>query len=249
MFWTTAMIRAKIAQNISLRDDDSQIKFIQTIAKRFANSHTIDLLHHVQLITKVGHTITEGFHFRPVSVTTWENKLKASKKFDPDDRDTIIGCIASWVTNGTGYREIGQGESKSLHCAVASNVCSIHLDNTAFKSKGPFGFYTNLDALQHVIYDLGWDDKVVRPGYNKNYYLGKALDLIRPTFLNSTNKYSKYGVGLDFIDRPNLKVQFDYTRSFNLKKNLNNNFYKGFSNPKEQRFMLNAEGTHDWLSG
>ena len=125
----------------------------------------------------------------------------------------------------------------------------MHLENTAFKSKGPFGFNHSLDGLQHGLYDLSWDDKVVRPGYNKNYYLGRALDLFRPTFLNSTNKFAKYGFSLDFVDDPNLKVKFDYTRSYNLKKNLNSKFYKGFSKPKEQRFMLNAEGTHDWLSG
>ena len=249
MIWTPKRIKDKLHTRITLKDDSSQIKFIQFIAKRFANDHRIDLLSHIRLITKVGHTIGEGFKFNPMSGKTWEDKLRSAKKFDADSRDNIFGCIASWVTKGTGYREIGQGESKSLHCAVAASECSVHLDNTAFKSKGPFGFYYSLDALQHGIYDLGWDDKIVRPAYNKNYYLGKALDLVRPTFLNSTNKFSKYGVGLDFYDSPDLKVQFDYTRSFNLKKNLNSKFYKGILNSKEQRFMFNVEGTHDWLSG
>ncbi len=91
MIFTTAMIQAKLCKSISLKDDSTEVKFIQIIAKRFANRHTIDLLSHIHLITQVGHTITEGFHFRPMSGTLWVEKLQSSKKFDPDDRDNIFG--------------------------------------------------------------------------------------------------------------------------------------------------------------
>ena len=92
-----------------------------------------------------------------------------------------------------------------------------------------------------------WDDQVVRRAYNLNYEFGWVLDLIRPNFLTSQTKYSKYGVGLDLYESPNLKIKFDYSRSFNIGKNLNKEFYKGFLHSKNHEVMLTVQGRFDYF--
>jgi hypothetical protein len=244
--FSSILIKSKLSGKI-LTIRSSQIDFIIVIAKRFHNKYEINILDHIKTITKLGFVAAQGFSFIPVSSSKWEQTLRDNKKFVPDDKDTFIGCLASAATHGTGYREIGKGKDKSLHCAVAPDECSMHLDETAFRQAGPYGSFYNLDGPQHIIYDLGWDDKLVRPAYNLNYSLGRTLDMIRPTFLNSQNKYSKYGVGVDFYESPNLKIQMDYTRNFDIGKNLNWKFYKGFHHSKESRIMFTAKGSFDFL--
>ena len=225
--------------------EKAQLECIKIIAKRFAK-YNIKILDHIKSITAIGYKYEQGFEFWAVDKKNWLKTLRASKKFVPDKKDNLVGCAASAVTNGLGIRELGK--NMSLHCAVSSFKCSVHLDNTGFRIKGPFGNMYSLDGGQHVIYDLLWDDLVVRNAYNLNYELGWALDKIRPTFLNSKNKYSQYGLGLDLYESPNLKIKMDYTRSFNIGKNLNREFYKGVLNTKEQRLMLTVGGTHNLLS-
>lgn len=242
---TDVEINKKLAKPLDPKKgvDKRKLECIKIIARRFDDKYKIKVLDHVKWITKVGFKYEQGFHYKPLDNEKWRKTLKATKKFVPDKKNNIVGCLASVVTVGQGIRELGK--DKSLHCAVDDFECSIHLDNTGFRLKGPFGTYYSLDGVQHIIYDLLWDDKVVRPAYNWWFGAGWTLDKVRPVFLNSKNKFSRYGVGVDFYESPNLKISADYTRHFDIGKNLNRNFYKGITKTKEQRFMINITGRHN----
>ncbi len=70
-----------------------------------------------------------------------------------------VGSIAAMATHGEGYRENAE---PSLHCAVASDYCNVHLDNIGIRS----GNY-NINAPQHVVDELFWQDKIL-PGMLRN---------------------------------------------------------------------------------
>jgi hypothetical protein len=220
--------------------EKKKLKCIKIIAKRFAIKHDIKLLDHIKWITKVGYKYEQGFYYTPIDNEQWLKTLKGTKKFVPDKKDNIVGCLASVVTDGLGIREVGK--NMSLHCAVDVEKCSVHLDNTGFRIKGPFGFMYSLDGGQHVVYDLFWDDVLVKNAYNFNYEFGWLLDRVHPIFLNSKNKYSKYGAGLDLYESPNLNIKVDYTRSFDIAKGLERGrgFIKEFSRVKEHAVMFTA---------
>ncbi len=131
-----------------------------SIKKRFWDFYKIDLSFHMESMTRLSTRFEEGFDFVPMSASMFETALKEAG-FENDKRERhfgfipSVGTLAALATNGEGYRERG---SPSLHCAVASSVCSVHLDNVGFRmdSYGP-------DAGQHIIDELGWQDKIVRP--------------------------------------------------------------------------------------
>jgi len=222
-----------------------QLNCIRDIALRFDKYYSIRILDHIIVITKVGYTFEHGFSYWPLDTKKWLETLKATKKFVPDEKNNLVGCLASAATTGLGIRELGT--DMSLHCAVANSVCSIHLDKTAFRIRGPYGFMFSLDGGQHVLFDLLWDDLIVKWVYGKSYATGFILDYIRPNFLTSKTGYSKYGLGIDIYDKPNLKIKFDYSRSFSIGKNLNKEFYKGFLNTKEHELMLTLEKRFSWF--
>lgn len=243
MIITDAEIISKLSHKVRpLRSGSPEIKYIKAIAKRFDDKYQLNLFSHIKTITKVGYVIAQGFYFVPVSSSNLVEALLATKKFHPDDKNSLVGCLASYATNGTGYREQGQGKDQSLHCDIASNECSVHLDETAFKSVGPYGSFYNPDAGQHIVFDLGWDDKLVRPLYEWKPGVGRFFDRITPNFLHSSTKYSKYGASLDFHKSDDLTIQLTYARSFNMKKFLSNP--KGFYKTKEQSIMFTISGTH-----
>ncbi len=218
-----------------------QLNCIRDIALRFDKKYSIRIFDHINYITKVGYTFEQGFSYSPKDKEQWLKTLRATGKFVPDEKTNLVGCLGSVATNGLGIRELGT--DMSLHCDVANSVCSVHLDNTGFRVRGPYGFsYYSLDGAQHVLFDLIWDDWVVKWMYGKSYPLGFMLDYIRPNFLTSKSKFSQYGVGIDIYERPNLKIKFDYTRSYSIGKNLNQEFYKGFLHTKEHKFMLTITG-------
>ena len=225
-----------------LRSGSPEINYIKAIAKRFDDKYQLNLLSHIKTITKVGYVIAQGFHFAPISSGNLVEALLATKKFHPDDKNALVGCLASYATKGTGYREQGQGKDQSLHCDIASNECSVHLDETAFKSVGPYGNFYNPDAGQHVVFDLYWDDKLVRPLYEWKPGVGRFFDRFTPNFLHSNTRYSKYGVSFDFHKSQDLTIQLDYARSFNMNKFLSKP--KGFYNTDEQTIMFTIVGNH-----
>ena len=129
-FLTDDAINRKLTNKLdpNKRGDNKKLECIKIIAKRFADRYNIKILDHIKCITKVGYTYTQGFSYRPQDNENWLKTLRATKKFAPDEKNNIVGCLASAVTVGLGVRELGK--NKSLHCAVDSWECSVHLDNT-----------------------------------------------------------------------------------------------------------------------
>jgi len=228
------------------RKQKKKLECVQVIAGRFLDKHKIKILDHIKRIKKVGYAYEQGFEFHAEDNGKWIEVLYDSKKFVPDRKDNIAGCAASLVTLGQGFRELGT--KKSLHCAVDIKKSSVHLDNTGFRVKVPgFGYVYTLDGLPHVVYDLFWDDKVVKNAYNLNYTLGSIMDSVQLNFLSSKNKYSSYGAEVVIFERNNLKFSAEYARKFNLGNSIKRgrSFYKEFGTATEQKFMVNLEMKFD----
>ncbi|QOJ14433.1 MAG: hypothetical protein HRU75_07180 [Planctomycetia bacterium] len=130
------------------------------ISRRFRDLYGIDLNSHVHKVLKLNRRLEEGFDFVAKSPGLWTQALVGAG-FQRDDRDwhlgliPSIGLIAAGATHGQGFREEG---SPSLHCAVAADRCNVHLDNVGFRLSG-YG----PDAPQHIVDELIWQDKIVRP--------------------------------------------------------------------------------------
>ncbi len=128
------------------------------IARRFQKFHRIKIDTHIEKITKMGKRLEKGFEFVPRSAREFERELKRVR-FQHDVREKhynfipSIGSFAAMATKGEGYREIG---SPSLHCAVETNLCSVHLDNIGFRceNSGP-------NAGPHVVDELLWQDLII----------------------------------------------------------------------------------------
>lgn len=147
----------------------------RTISARFYNLHGIDLRKHVKSIVKVNPTINAGFDFVPVDAEAWATALQRGG-FQPDLRERIlgilpsVGSIAALATHGQGYREDSE---PSLHCAVAKDLCNVHLDNVGIR----LGNY-NANAPQHVADELIWQDKIL-PGMLKVGISPHFVNLLR----------------------------------------------------------------------
>lgn len=159
---------------------DSQDPTYKTISQRLMSLQPgICLGEHIAYGTRemdarleIGPTTSEGISFAPrdpvalrmaIVAAKNENKLAA---FHHDNRKNWIFRLAAVATHGGGYREIG---SPSLHCAIAADVCNIHIDDFGFVAIGSDGkTYFTPDALPHIGDELIYRT-YVRP------YLRKAL--------------------------------------------------------------------------
>jgi hypothetical protein len=129
--------------------------------------HFIDIRAHIKSMWKLKRRLEEGFYFVPKDVGKWEAAL-IHAGFQHDLREKhlgfipSVGALAALATTGQGYRERG---SPSLHCAVARDMCNVHLDNIGFRFNG-----YSPDAGQHIVDELLWQDNVVP-------FLGKIFSL------------------------------------------------------------------------
>jgi hypothetical protein len=206
---------------------DKMTGIVDYIADRFYTKYHIEILEHIKTLKKVGENLGQGITFLPVNSLKLKAALDDAKIFIPDDKATIVGCLASAATEGTGYREVGQGTSKSLHCQISMHQlpCNIHVDNWAFTPLGPDGKrYYNPDAIQHIVDELIWGTYAVEKAYNLWSPLGWTLDRIHPIVPNSRNiqplfptsekRYDlQVGARVDIIKGNNSGIWFEHTRS------------------------------------
>lgn len=124
------------------------------ISRRFRSRHGIDISTHIEKMTWLGRVVEQGFNFVPWNACEFEQAIKQAA-FENDRREKhlgflpSVGTLAALVTRGEGYREKG---SPNLHCAIAPDLCNVHLDNVGFRLDG-YG----PDAGQHIV------DELVRP--------------------------------------------------------------------------------------
>ncbi len=79
----------------------------------------------------------------------------------------------------------------SLHCAVADDICNIHIDHTGFVLEGPNGNISlTPDFFQHLMNELVLKTnlKGMAPGWARG-----AFDRISLIYPNSANNYSRMG--------------------------------------------------------
>jgi hypothetical protein len=185
------------------------------ISTRFRTRHGININRHIESMSWVGQRIEQGFNFVPFSASDFLAELKEAG-FENDLREKhlgfipSVGAIAALATKGEGYREPG---SPSLHCAVAPDLCNVHLDNVGFRVDG-----YNPDAGQHIVDELIWQDKVAP-------LLGTAIGKILPDSLSGivtdmlhrlhpvvpnsrqVKPFSEVGVEFDVISRRSRDLQ------------------------------------------
>ena len=128
------------------------------IGARFWERHKINLPSHINVVKSLGKTHGVGFKFIPRDADAFEAALKRAN-FQPDNREQLCDAVAAGATVGQGYREVGV---PSLHVAVSSGICSVHIDTFGFVALGPNGEKVyNPDALQHILDELVWQDKIL----------------------------------------------------------------------------------------
>ena len=176
------------------------------ISARFYNLHSIDLRKHVKSIVKVNPTINAGFDFVPVDADRWGDALLHAG-FQPDSRERTlgilpsVGSIAALATHGRGFRE---STEPSLHCAVAKDFCNVHLDNIAIR----LGNY-NVNAPQHVVDELVWQDKIV-PFLGRQGLPTPLVDILRRAHPTIPNLRQVTAVTKEW--QPRVGVELDIAR-------------------------------------
>jgi hypothetical protein len=192
----------------------------QTIANRFWDRYNINIAAYIEKIKWIGPTLASGFGFKPSTRRNWTHRdlilaLDRTKKFRSDDKSNVFGAVAGSQHKGAeSWREQGM---PSLHCAIAPEECSCHIDAIGFVLTGPDGTpYYNPDLFDHIVHDLGWQS-VVTKTWAKSPLLGEALSRIHPHVANSAGKYRKLaGIDLNLVDikdrigedRYSLKIDF-----------------------------------------
>ncbi len=90
----------------------------------------------------------------------------------------------------------------SLHCAVAPDICNIHIDQMGFVMIGPDGKQVvDPDFLQHLVNELWFKTKL------DNKLPDYLIDRFSLELPNSTNAYSRVGISYDPIQAKNYRVR------------------------------------------
>jgi len=149
-----------------------------------------------------GPTTASGFGFPPKKGGDRQLllALNATGKFHLDDGREPFGAAAGSQHKGAeSWRE--EGIEHRLHCAIAPDECSCHIDAFGFVLTDPEGrsFY-GPDAVQHIVHDLGWQ-YIVRKVWAKSSHLGEVLSLVHPFVPNSSDNFRvQAGIGIHPVD-------------------------------------------------
>lgn len=180
------------------------------ICSRFHKRHFINLPSHISEVKSLGKTHGVGFKFQPRDADAFEAALKR-RGFEPDNRNHLCDAVAAGATQGQGYREVGV---PSLHVAVSSGICSVHVDTFGFVALGPNGekIY-NPDAIQHIIDELIWQDVLLGKVEKLSPMAANALRRVHFVGPSSRNCYRlEAGARINIVDRPGLRLGLEVTR-------------------------------------
>lgn len=182
---------------------------------------------HIAKMTEVGRTISEGITFEMKSnlkfgmevASAKSERFSNMKAFHWDDRKVWIYKLAALVTDGQGYREIGK---PSLHIAIGTTTCNIHIDEFGFVGSGPNGEeYFTPDLFPHIVDELGYR-AYVRPAVQKVLDLGlprflsepakKLVDLTYFVAPSARNRYDlRFGPGIKLLSNKKVDLRFEFT--------------------------------------
>jgi hypothetical protein len=94
----------------------------------------------------------------------------------------------------------------SLHCAVSSGVCNIHVDEVGFMLRDAQGsLVLDPDFLQHIVNEL------VLKTFGKAILPQLVLDHVNIELPSSMNGYNRYGVSIDGYKSQNLRATASFT--------------------------------------
>ncbi len=191
----------------------------QTIKNRFWDLYRINIANYIkieddmQIILWESHTTGGGFGFEPTKPEGHLHLISALRKtgkFHLDDGREPFGAAAGSQHKGAqSWRE--EGIEHSLHCAIAPDECSCHIDAYGFVLTDPEGrSYYDPDLFQHIVHDLGWQ-WLVRKAWAKSSLLGEALSRVHPHVPTSSDKYRvRAGIGVDLFDVKDRKGEDRY---------------------------------------
>lgn len=192
------------------------------INTRFRTRHGIDLSAHIEKMSWLGRRVEQGFNFVPWDAGAFETALKhAGFKNDLREKHLgfipSVGALAALATHGQGYREEG---SPSLHCAIAPDICNVHLDNIGFRLDG-YG----PDAGQHIVDELVWQDKIV-PLIGKILptQITDLLHRLHPMIPNTrqVKPFSELGVEVDVVSGRSRDLQRQWRVTIDLTHSCTN---------------------------
>jgi hypothetical protein len=90
----------------------------------------------------------------------------------------------------------------SLHCAVAPDICNIHIDEMGFIITGPDGdIVIDPDFAEHLVNELLFKSKL---DHKLPDWLIDRLSIELP---NSTNDYSRVGLSVDLAQQKNYRLR------------------------------------------
>jgi hypothetical protein len=165
---------------------------------------------------------THGIGFREI----WRPRLSERPLNIDDARPTRFH--QKWSDRFNSSFNDSRTDNTSIHCAVAPDICNIHIDEMGFVIAGPDGdVIVDPDFLEHVVNELLLKSKLE---HKLPEWLIDRLSLDLP---NSTNAYSRVGVSFDFVQRKNYRVR--WTSSCSVLGNL------------ECSTTFSISGTHDLL--
>jgi hypothetical protein len=94
-------------------------------------------------------------------------------------------------------------DHSSIHCAIAPDICNIHIDEMGFVMTGPDGdVIVDPDFAQHLVNELWIKSKLEKklPTW--------LIDRFSIDLPNSTNDYSRIGVSFDLAKQKNYRVRW-----------------------------------------
>lgn len=108
-----------------------------------------------------------------------------------------------WDTRYSANFNDSREDHSSLHCAVAPDICNIHIDEMGFVITGPGGdTLVDADAGQHIVNEL----------WIKTKLEGKVpkwlVDRLSVELPNSTNNYSRIGGSFDIQQKRDYRIRW-----------------------------------------
>lgn len=198
------------------------------IASRFFRfTPPIRISDHIAKMTEIGRTISEGITFEVKSnlqfgmeiASAKSDRFSGMKAFHWDDRKIWVYKLAALATDGQGYREIGK---PSLHVAIGTTTCNVHIDEFGFVERGPNGEeYFTPDLFPHIVDELGYR-AYVRPVMHKildgglpGFLSEPAKKLVDLTYIvapSAKNRYElRFGPGAKLISSKKVDLRFEFT--------------------------------------
>lgn len=201
--------------------------YMEIAARFYRFSPLIRLEDHIEYVTDIGRTISEGVFFKPKNSLKFRMEVAFTKldsysgirAFHWDDRKVWVYRLAALATDGEGYREIGQ---PSLHIAINTDICNVHIDEFGFFGLDPNGLpYLGPEAIRHTFDELGYRVYVRGPLIKllkfslPDAIAEPAAKLLDTTYLvapGASNRYDlRFGLGAKILDRKYFDLRFEYT--------------------------------------